>query len=150
MTFALIALCLVQKLKKQRLKIVSEAEWPYSAAKPLSHVEQIMYFRLVEALPECIVLAQVSMQQVLDVRKSANVIAWRNRISQKSLDFLICLKDSTIVAAIELDDKTHSQRARQFADNTKEKALTAAGIKLIRWQASAIPSVDVIRNTFTQ
>lgn len=32
-----------------------------------------------------------------------------------SLDFLVCLKDSTIVAAVELDDKTHERVSRKQA-----------------------------------
>lgn len=55
-----------------------------------------------------------------------------------SLNFLVCLKDSTVVAAIELDDKTHEKTSRVEADAKKEKALSAAGIKLARWNVSAL------------
>ena len=33
--------------------------WPFYAKRPLSTPEQVLYFRLVEALPEHIILAQV-------------------------------------------------------------------------------------------
>jgi hypothetical protein len=33
--------------------------WPFYAKKPLSQSEQILYFRLVQALPDHIILAQV-------------------------------------------------------------------------------------------
>ena len=36
----------------------------------------------------------------------------RNRMS---LDFVVCRKDSTIVAAIELDDKSHEKDSRKEA-----------------------------------
>jgi very-short-patch-repair endonuclease len=63
-----------------------------------------------------------------------------------SLDFLVCKKDSTIIAAIELDDITHSRQSRIEADTKKNKALTDAGIRLIRWQAGNLPSEITIRN----
>ncbi|HTR00501.1 MAG TPA: DUF2726 domain-containing protein [Candidatus Acidoferrum sp.] len=122
--------------------------WPFYAKKPLSQPEQVLYHRLVTALPECIVLAQVQLSRVLGVKKGFNFHEWNNRINRMSLDFLVCLKDSTIVAAIELDDKTHEKSERITADNKKEKALTAAGIKLIRWNTNEMPDENAIRQTF--
>lgn len=38
--------------------------WPYYAKKALTVPEQILYFRLVKALPEHIVLAQVQLSRI--------------------------------------------------------------------------------------
>lgn len=54
-------------------------------------------------------------------------------------------KESSAVAAIELDDRTHAREARQQADARKERALAAAGVPLIRWQATALPDESTIR-----
>ena len=43
--------------------------WPLYAKKPLSQPEQILYFRLVSALPERIILAQVQLSRLLGVKK---------------------------------------------------------------------------------
>lgn len=64
-----------------------------------------------------------------------------------SLDFVICLKDGSIIAAIELDDKSHEQAERLEADAKKEKALTDAGIRLIRWKTQAMPDEATIRQS---
>jgi very-short-patch-repair endonuclease len=67
-----------------------------------------------------------------------------------SVDFVVCLKDSTIVAAVELDDKTHEKASRVEADAKKGKALTAAGVALVRWQVSALPDENAIRQAFAK
>lgn len=132
-------------LKKRTSLDTGEAEWPFYAKKPLTQPEQILYHRLVAAMPECIVLGQVQLSRVLGVRKGFNFNEWNNRINRMSLDFLVCLKDSTVVAAIELDDKTHEKASRIEADAKKEKALLAAGIALIRWNTRALPDEATIR-----
>ena len=62
-----------------------------------------------------------------------------------SADFVICKKDSNIVAVIELDDATHQRKDRQIADAKKDKALNAADIKIIRWQVKSIPDISTIQ-----
>lgn len=137
-------------LKRRGLPGSGDTPWPFYAKKPLTQPEQILYHRLVAAMPEYIVLAQVQLSRVLGVKKGFNFNEWNNRINRMSLDFLVCLKDSTIVAAVELDDKTHKKTSRIEADDKKEKALSAAGIALIRWQVSALPDETAIRQAFAK
>jgi very-short-patch-repair endonuclease len=121
--------------------------WPFYAKKPLSQPEQVLYFRLIQALPEHIVLAQVQLSRLLGVKKGNNYQAWFNRINRMSADFVVCNKDSSIVAVIELDDSTHQKEDRQAADAKKDKALTSAGIRIVRWQAKSIPDIATIQST---
>lgn len=125
-------------------------EWPFYVKKPLTQPEQVLYHRLVAALPECIVLAQVQLSRVLGVKKGFRFNEWNNRINRMSLDFVVCLKDSTVVAAVELDDKTHEKAARIEADAKKARALAAAGVVLVRWNVNALPDEATIRGAFTQ
>ena len=137
-------------LKRRASSDTGDAPWPFYAKKPLSQPEQVLYHRLVAALPEHIVLAQVQLSQVLGVKKGFNFHEWNNRINRMSLDFLVCLKDSTIVAAVELDDKTHENASRIEADAKKERALSAAGVTLIRWNVSGLPDENAIRLAFAK
>jgi len=60
------------------------------------------------------------------------------RISQKHLDFVLYDRVSArIVAAIELDDRTHNQRDRRVRDAFLEQAFNTAGILLVRFIASS-------------
>lgn len=148
--FLILVAIAVAILKKRGLWGAGETVWPFYAKKPFTQPEQVLYHRLVTALPECIVLAQVQLSRVLGVKKGFNFRAWNNRINRMSLDFLVCLKDSTIVAAVELDDKTHEKASRIEADAKKEKALAAAGVALVRWHVSALPDEATIRQAFAK
>lgn len=122
-----------------------EGPWPFVVRKPMSVPEQVLYFRLLEALPEHIVLAQVQLSRFLGVKRGHSVQAWQNRINRLSVDFLILKKDATVVAAIELDDKTHQRSDRRAADARKDRALADAGVKLVRWNVAEMPSTEGIR-----
>ncbi len=124
--------------------------WPYYAKRPLSQPEQVLYHRLVKALPEHIVLAQVQVSRVLGVKKGFNFHEWNNRINRLSYDFVVCTKDSTVLAAIELDDKSHEAAARAETDQKKEKATSSAGVRLIRWHVKSLPDEHAIKTAFPE
>ncbi len=152
--FALILLTVcslvIAVLKRRARPDASTAPWPFYVRKPLSQPEQVLYHRLQAAMPECIVLAQVQLSRVLGVKKGFNFREWNNRIDRMSLDFLVCLKDSTVIAAVELDDSTHEKASRIEADAKKGKALSAAGVALVRWHVNALPDEDAIRQAFAK
>lgn len=125
------------------------APWPFYARKPLSVPEQVMYFRLFKTLPEHIVLAQVALSRLLGVKAGNDFRAWQNRIDRMSADFVVCAKDSTVLAVVELDDASHDKGHRRAADAKKDKALAAAGIRVVRWEVKSLPDEASIRAAFT-
>lgn len=137
-------------MKKRVPQDQRDEPWPYYAKTTLSPPEQVLYHRLVAASPEHIVLAQVQLSRVLGVKKGFNLQAWNNRINRMSYDFLVCERDFGVIAAIELDDKSHHNASRIEADAKKERATAAAGIPLIRWQASALPDETLIRQALAK
>jgi len=124
--------------------------WPYCAKRPLSQPEQVLYHRLVSALPEHIVLAQVQASRILGVKKGFNFSEWNNRINRLSYDFVVCAKDATVLAAIELDDKSHETTSRAQTDQKKEKATSAAGVRLIRWHVKSLPDHATIQAALSE
>ncbi len=143
---AVIVLFAVLKTKSR--SGAGDEVWPFFAKKPLSQPEQVLYFRLIQALPEHIILAQVQLSRLLGVKKGNNYQAWANRINRMSADFVVCNKDSSIVAVIELDDATHEREDRQAADAKKDKALASAAVRVVRWQAKSIPDIAAIQSAF--
>jgi hypothetical protein len=123
-----------------------EGPWPFVVRKPMSVPEQVLYFRLLDALPEHIVLAQVQLSRFLSVKRGHAVQGWQNRINRLSVDFLVLNKDATVVAAIELDDKTHLRSDRRAADERKNRALQDAGVNLVRWNVSQMPNAEQIQS----
>lgn len=123
--------------------------WPLEAKRQLlAERERALYQRLVQTLPNHIVLAQVQLLQVLNFQHGRRSQAIFNRISQLSLDFLILNPDTSIVAAIELDDATHTREDRRQADARKSHALESAGVPLIRWNAKSLPESAAILAAF--
>src|SRR5438067_4249534 len=137
---AVLAIAVITLILRSR-RSESDGTWPFFAKKP----EQILYFRLMKALPDHIVLAQVQLSRMLGVNKGNHYQSWLNRISQMSADFVICAKDATVLAVIELHDASHQSDRRKTADEKKGRALSTAGIKLVRWQARDLPDDATIR-----
>lgn len=122
---------------------------PYLSKNPLTPTETMFYHRLVEALPDYIVLAQVQLSSFLKVDSSRtewkDYNRWFNPIAQQSVDYLICQKDFSIIAAVELDDKSHAGLKSIERDNKKNNNLDAASVPLIRWHAEAMPETEAIK-----
>ena len=143
-----IAFVLVIVLKVTSKGVADDGVWPYCVKNPLSEPEQVLYFRLVQALPGHIILAQVQLSQLLAVQKNHDARAWLNRINRMSADFVVCNKDASIVAVIELDDASHQSKDRQAADTKKDRALASAGVRIIRWPVTSMPDVAAIQSSF--
>jgi hypothetical protein len=144
---ALLALAIVALaiLKKRVASDGSGGAWPFYLKRLLSSPEQVLYHRLVGALPDHVVLAQVQVSRVLGVKKGFDFHHWNNRINRLSYDFVVCRKDATVLAAIELDDATHESKSRARTDEKKDRATSAANLKLVRWHVKALPDADGIR-----
>ena len=144
----LVVLVIVALVALKRLGLLagrSSGPWPFYVKRPLSQPEPVLYHRMIRALPEHIVLAQVQVSRVLGVNKGANFREWNDRINRLSYDFVVCGKDSAVLAAVELDDKTHESGARASTDEKKNKASADAGLRLLRWHVRSLPSEELIR-----
>lgn len=150
LVIAVILLFRKQIFKKKTLSQVGwKDEWPFYAKQLLSQPEQVLFHRLVNALPDFIILAQVQVSQVLGVHKGFNFYEWNNRINRLSYDFVVCKKDGSVLAVIELDDKSHESAERIAADKRKDRATAAGGIRMIRWHVKNMPEEAEIKGALT-
>jgi very-short-patch-repair endonuclease len=137
-------------LRKNRRPKTRE-RWPLRLRPTvLSQPEQILYRRLVQSLPQHLVFPQVQLSRFLDVERGVPRQTWFNRISQLSADFLILHPDTSVLAAIELDDASHASASRRDADARKTHALQSAGVRLIRWHVKSLPNEVAIRTVLTE
>lgn len=120
----------------------------YYKKKPLTQQEQVLYYRLVKALPGHRVLAQVSLSALIGIKKGKDWQRAFNQTSRKYADFVICSPAFEVLAIIELDDKSHDTEKGQKADRTKDSALQSAGHRVIRWRQKDIPPVEEIAHLF--
>ena len=101
-------------------------------------------------MPELRFLAQVSMGALIDpaVPRSDAQAYYRLRgmFSQKFVDFVAqSREDGSIVAVIELDDRTHNSGR----DEKRDAILSSAGYRTIRWQSKTKPDTAAIRTALT-
>lgn len=143
--FVIVILVMTKKGKSTKEK--TNGALPYFRKKTLlNEKEQVLFPRLIKAMPTCYVMTQVRLADIVGVKKGvANWQAWQNKITQKSVDFVICDKSFAVLVCIELDGKTHTQEDRQKADRSKDDALKVAGIQILRIEASKIPSIEEIK-----
>lgn len=125
------------KLKTNEQIKMQLAELELTARRPLTPFEEKMFFALTAALPECTVLAQVSFQALLDTPH----LAYRNRFNRKTADFLVCSKQLTPIAIIELDDASHNNKTAQDAD--RDAMLRNVGYNTIRYKK--IPTTEQLQ-----
>lgn len=141
----------LSKIAPDGFRYDPEGEWPFQKRKLITETEQILFERLREALPDYHIFTQVQLSQLVSVKKGHSFKLWFARISRMSVDFVIADKELNTIAAIELDDKSHyMDEGRHQADAKKDKVLTAAGFRTIRWRCEIMPSASQIQLTFPE
>jgi hypothetical protein len=103
--------------------------------------ESEFFGRLRRALPGLDVFPQVAMSSIVGVEPGTARKEWvaaRARISQKRIDFVICDADFSVIAVVELDDRTHDRRVERDAE--RDELVAAAGFATIRWDSRRKPS----------
>lgn len=143
----IILATLVAIFRLRRRPVDPADTWPYYPRRPLSTTEKMLYTRLKQALPDHIILAQVRLSRLLAVREGSDCKAWLNRISRLSADFVVCNRDASILAVIELEHARRSAKHAESVARYKDKALFDAGITLHRWHPRTIPDEDLIKTT---
>ncbi|MGE8501439.1 MAG: DUF2726 domain-containing protein [Pseudomonas sp.] len=139
------------KIASDGFRYDPEGEWPFIRKDLITETEKILFNRLREALPDYHVLTQVQLSQLVHVKKGHSFKMWWMSISRMSVDFVIVDNDMRTIAAIELDDKSHySDEDRHKADAKKDKVLTAAGIRIIRWRCEIMPEINQIVLAFPE
>lgn len=100
---------------------------------------EIEFFgRISRALPGMHVCPQVAMHALIEptsTKSQARLVDFR-RISQKVVDYTIFDAQWTIVAIIELDDRTHLAGR----DAVRDSFTGAAGIRTLRYQSRSKPA----------
>lgn len=110
----------------------------------LNDAEQILYFRLYEAMPRMLVFAQVGVAQLAQLRGRREARKLSSMLG-RGVDFVICDSDFRIVAAIDLawpaDDGTENSPQEE-----KRRALQNLGIPLIVYRPNQLPDANTLSN----
>jgi very-short-patch-repair endonuclease len=111
------------------------------ARPPLTAREQAMYNRLVQTLPDLVVLPQVSFGALLTARTRAA----RSSFSRKIADFVVCDRSFKVVAVVAFGgDKAHKGKSQRDLD--REALLVEAGYRVLRYPR--VPDVGRVEADF--
>ncbi|HEX7550916.1 MAG TPA: DUF2726 domain-containing protein [Candidatus Methylomirabilis sp.] len=127
----------IQFLFRQRGRTVTGGEsLPYEkVGSLLTAAERSFYGALCQEMDSRYqIFAKVRLSDLVEVPRGTPRILWyRNMITQKHVDFVLCTAtDLTPQLVIELDDSSHARRDRRKRDAFVDAALAAAGLPILR------------------
>lgn len=141
-----VAVVLANRLKPQGIK-----GFPYKKNPVLFSPAERSFLGVLEQAvgDKHRVFGKVRVADVVSVKSVSDRRAWQrafNRISAKHFDFVICSSDDLeIVAAVELDDKSHKNRQRQDRDVFLAGLCEAINLPLVRVPARRAYSLADLR-----
>ncbi len=132
--------CLTSFLKLFGIQLQKESpsvseELPYRIRDDfLSPAEASFYHVIASVVGErAIICPKVNLADIFFVVRPNENLAYRSRIAQKHLDFLLCNpKSMQPIVGIELDDSSHTRKNRQARDEFVDQVFCAAGLPLMR------------------
>lgn len=113
----------------------------------LTHAELDFYKTLLQALDsQSVVIPKVGLQDVFFITDKERYLHYRNRISTRHIDFLICEpKTLKPLFGIELDDSSHSRAETQKNDLFKDMVFDAAMLPLVRFPVKGTFKAEEIK-----
>lgn len=110
------------------------------AKPPLNKGERLMFHRLQEALPEYVVLSQVSLTAMM----TSLDVEMRNRFERQVASFVVCTRGFSIAAIVDLEDPLNAPRQVALAE--QGRLLKQAGYNVLRYKR--FPEVAQLRADF--
>jgi len=148
--FALAAVLAVYLIKKGQRGVKGKGVY-ITCSSLFTPAEWLFYNSLIRAVDDqFLVFGKVRIADVLNPDRKLGKSYWYrafNRISNKHFDFLLCDKiTQSIVAAIELDDRSHRSSSAIARDTFVNRICKESGLPLIRFRAASGYQSAVIRS----
>ena len=125
----------------------------YCKKEKLLSAAELSFYKVLNLLIQnqnFIIFPKVRMEDIVNIN---NKLDWktksskRNSIKSRHIDFILCNPTySSILCAIELDDKSHNKKKNQENDKIKETILTEANIIFYRIPAKSKYSLEEIKH----
>ncbi|WP_341889251.1 DUF2726 domain-containing protein [Variovorax sp. YR752] len=121
--------------------------WTPQAVRVLTLPERQAYDLVRKALPGRLVLAQVPLARFISVPTRHSYSDWLTRVGRLTVDLLVCDKSSRVVAVVDVRTAGQSPRSTRRHDRMTQ-VLETAGIRVLHWNADALPSASEVRALF--
>jgi hypothetical protein len=113
------------------------------AVRVMTSAEREAYKLLSQAMPGAVVLAQVPLTRFLRVQGKQG--DWVRQANGLSADLLLCDAGSRVLVVVNVRSSLASEKSRRRND-TVQRLLKAAGIKVLSWSDAAMPDLSTVRN----
>lgn len=123
--------------------------WTPQAVRVLTLPERQAYDLMRRAMPNRLVLAQVPLARFISVPTRHSYSDWLTRVGRLTVDLLVCDKSSRVVAVVDIRTGGQSERSTRRHDRMTQ-VLQAAGIRVLHWNAEALPSPTEVRALFRE
>ncbi len=156
-----IAVKILEKRKGESPELPEPAEGgalPYRKREwLLDHPSEKDFYAVLEkacaqVMGPCRVMVQVQLSRLIEVPPGTEKPqVWRNKIDRKSVDYVVC--DAGTLRprfAVELDGSSHDSAKRLERDRFVERALEAAGVKLVRVERRRNDSLEMVAEAVTK
>lgn len=112
------------------------------AGRPVFNAdERALYRRLVQTLPDHVVLAKLPLLRFCQAMSRKESIVWYDLLQPMHVGFAICAPNGRVLAAVDVDHGALSSRQKRI----KSEALRACGVHYIRYRADDFPSAAEIK-----
>lgn len=123
--------------------------WTPQAVRVLTLPERQAYDLMRKAMPNRLVLAQVPLARFISVPTRHSYSDWLTRVGRLTVDLLVCDKSSRVVAVVDMRSAGQSERSIRRHERMTQ-VLQAAGVRVLHWNAEALPSASEVRALFRE
>jgi hypothetical protein len=130
----LTALLRLLGIKREAKPTSADVPLPYRIRDDFLSPAEMSFYRVIMSIvgKRAIICPKVSLSDIFFVVRPNENLAYRGRIAQKHLDFLLCEpKSMRPIVGIELDDSSHTRSNRQARDEFVDKVFQTAGLPLM-------------------
>jgi hypothetical protein len=118
--------------------------WPPEATRVMGTHERLAYQAVSRAMPEHLLLAEVSLARFLNVPRRHSYSEWLKRAGHLSVDLLVCDSASQVLAVVLLRSPQDSARRLRRVQRM-QRVLHAAKVRVVVWTAGDIPGPEAVR-----
>jgi Protein of unknown function (DUF2726) len=130
----------VGKLRPFRME-----DWQPRTMRPLTRLELRAFIELRRALPECLLLPQISLARFLNVPQNRSYTQWFGSVGRRCVDFLVCSEQGDVLGVFHLQS-AKPKKTTSEGTQRKLKALEMAQIPIWHLPAEELPDAKTIRS----
>jgi len=140
-------------IKSKTQPTLAPERLPYRIRDDFLSPAEMSFYHVITSVAgsRATICPKVNLADIFFIVRPNENLAYRARIAQKHLDFLLCdPKSMRPIVGIELDDSSHARSGRQARDEFLDNVFDAAGLPLIHIAVQNSYNVNELATQFAQ